>query len=302
MSGINPETVVMMGAALTSAGQVSAQDVNHAADEKTISWDDAQKKALIEDLKAQCEHMSDGVQRVLDTYDLDKLKEVKATLKADGERFNYMLDGNKYSLSGGFDGKPFNMEITSQDGSKIQTSVSDTRSSTVMYDENGQLTGVLQMDERSGNIKGRFQSDGMVFDVTQKGQNIEGQLRDEDMKFAFSQNGNKVSLEANGEDFGNLKSDLKLARDGGVVARATYAAGTDAEEVSKFDMKVKRNGEMRLATQTADKYGIRDALKAEVTQQGYAMETIEAGEKNFVKGTEVNAAMLKAMLEKRIAR
>ena len=168
MSGINTETVVMMGAALAGAGQVQANEGAHE-DKATISWTEAQRQALMAELKEQCAGMSDGVQRVLDTYDLDKLKEVKATLRTDGQKFNYMLEGNKYSLSGGFDGKPFNMEIVGQDGSRIQTSQGNMRSSAALYDENGQLTGVMQKDERTGNVVGRFQSDGVVLDVAQKG-------------------------------------------------------------------------------------------------------------------------------------
>ena len=300
MSGINAETVVMVGAALAGAGQVQANEGAHA-DETTISWTEAQRQALMAELKEQCAEMSDGVQRVLDTYDLDKLKEVKATLRTDGQKFNYMLEGNKYSLSGGFDGKPLNMEIVGQDGSRVQTSQGDTRSSAAMFDENGQLTGVVQKDEQTGNIAGRFQSDDVVLDVTQKGQRVEAQLQSEDMKFAFSQNGNRIALDAEGEDIGHLKGTMNIGRGGAVSAQATYDDRANEGEISKFNVRVSRNGNMKLAAQTSDEYGT-DMLKAQVDKRGYSMESVEDGEKEVEKGTEVNAATLKAMMERRLTR
>ena len=300
MSGINAETVVMVGAALAGAGQVQANEGAHA-DETTISWTEAQRQALMAELKEQCAEMSDGVQRVLDTYDLDKLKEVKATLRTDGQKFNYMLEGNKYSLSGGFDGKPLNMEIVGQDGSRVQTSQGDTRSSAAMFDENGQLTGVVQKDERTGNIAGRFQSDDVVLDVTQKGQRVEAQLQSEDMKFAFSQSGNRMAIEAEGEDMGHLKGTMNVGRGGAVSAHATYDDRANEGEISEFDVRMSRHGEMKLNAQTSTEYGT-DTLKAKVDKQGYTMESVEDGEKEVEKGTEVNAATLKAMMERRLTR
>lgn len=300
MSGINTETVVMMGAALAGAGQVQANEGAHE-DKATISWTEAQRQALMAELKEQCAGMSDGVQRVLDTYDLDKLKEVKATLRTDGQKFNYMLEGNKYSLSGGFDGKPFNMEIVGQDGSRIQTSQGNMRSSAALYDENGQLTGVMQKDERTGNVVGRFQSDGVVLDVAQKGQRVEAQLQGDDMKFAFSQSGNRMAIEAEGEDMGHLKGTMNVGRGGAVSAHATYDDRANEGEISEFDVRMSRHGEMKLNAQTSTEYGT-DTLKAKVDKQGYTMESVEDGEKEVEKGTEVNAATLKAMMERRLTR
>lgn len=300
MSGINTETVVMVGAALAGAGQVQAHDDIHA-DEGTVSWEEAQKIALIADLKAQCASMSDGVQRVLDTYDLDKLKEVKATLKTDGQKFNYMIAGNQYSLSGGFDGKPLNMEVKSQDGSRFQSSQSDIRSSAAVFDENGQMTAMVQKDERTGNVVGRFQDGATVLNVAQTGQRVEANLHSEDMQFDISKAGNRVAIQAEGADLGKFNGSVRVGRNGALAAQATYNDGANGD-ADEFKVKVSQNGNMKLKAQVTDEYGIKDELKAQVNRHGYSMTTVEDGEKDVEKGTEVNAAMLKAMMQKRMVR
>lgn len=300
MSGVNTETVVMVGAALAGAGQVQAHD-GVRADETTVSWNEAQKISLIADLKAQCAGMSDGVQRVLDTYDLDKLKEVKATLRTDGQKFNYMIEGNQYSLSGGFDGKPLNMEVKSQDGSRVQSSQGDIRSSVAVFDENGQMTAMMQKDERTGNVVGRFQDGSTVLDVVQEGQRVKAMLHSEDMQFGISKSGNRISMQAEDDELGRLKGTVRVGRNGALSAQATYVDGAD-DSSSEFKVKVSQRGEMKLDAQVTDEYGVRDALKAQVSKHGYSMETVEDGEKDVEKGTEVNAATLKAMMQKRMVR
>lgn len=300
MSGINTETVVMVGAALAGAGQVQAHD-GVRADEGTISWEEAQKMALIADLKAQCANMSDGVQRVLDTYDLDKLKEVKATLKADGQKFNYMIEGNQYSLSGGFDGKPLNMEVKGLDGSRFQSSQGENYSSAAVFDENGQMTAMVQKDERTGNVVGRFQDGATVLNVAQKGQRIDANLHSEDMQFGISKAGNRVSMQAEGADLGKFAGTVRMGRNGAFSAQATYDDGAH-EGADEFKVKVSQNGNMKFSAQVTDEYGIKDELKAQVKQHGYSMTTVEDGEKEVETGTEVNAAMLKAMMQKRMVR
>ena len=117
MSAVNTETVVMMGAALAGVGNAQAQEAS-VNGERSINWDEARNLAdrgqeeqalraeLREMLKEQVLDMAKAVSRVLDNYNLDELKDVKATLKADGETLNYMIGENKFELSGGFDGKP----------------------------------------------------------------------------------------------------------------------------------------------------------------------------------------------------
>lgn len=300
MSGINTETVVMVGAALAGAGQVQAHD-GVRADEGTISWEEAQKVALIAELKAQCAGMSDGVQRVLDTYDLDKLKEVKATLRTDGQKFNYMIEGNQYSLSGGFEGKPLNMEVKSQDGSRVQSSQGEMRSSAAVFDENGQVTAMVQKDERTGNVVGRFQDGRTVLDVAQEGQRVMAKLHSEDMQFDISKTGNRISMQAVDDELGRLKGTVRVGRNGALSAQATYEDEANGDR-SEYKVKVSQNGKMKLDAQVTDEDGIRDGLKAQVNKHGYSMETVEDGEKEVEKGTEVNAAMLKAMMKKRMVR
>ncbi len=302
MGSVNSETVVMMGAALVGAGQVQAQDERQTADEKTISWDEAQKKMLIAELREQCAGMSDGVQRVLDTYDLDKLKEVKATLKTDGQKFDYMIDGNQYSLSGGFNGRPLDMEVKGLDGSRFQSSQGEIRSSAAVFDENGQMMAMMQKDERSGNVVGRFQDGSTVLDVVQEGQRVKAMLHSEDMQFGISKTGNSISLQAEDDELGRLKGSVKVGRNGALSAQATYDDGTNDGDKAEFKVKVSQNGKMKLDAQVTGEYGGKDTLKVQVGKHGYSMETVEDGEKDVEKGTEVNAAMLKAMIEKRVTR
>lgn len=185
MSAVNTETVVMMGAALAGGGNAQAQEAS-VNGERSINWDEARNLAdrgqeeqalraeLREMLKAQVPDMAKAVSRVLDNYNLnlDELKDVKATLKADGEKLNYMIGENKFELSGGFDGKPLNQEIEAPDGSRVVNSQGKKRSSTAYYDADGNVAVEVQQNNRTGDASvvindgnGRFSAqreDGVV--------------------------------------------------------------------------------------------------------------------------------------------
>ena len=183
MSAVNTETVVMMGAALAGVGNAQAQEAS-VNGERSINWDEARNLAdrgqeeqalraeLREMLKAQVPDMAKVVSRVLDNYNLDELKDVKATLKADGEKLNYMIGENKFELSGGFDGKPLNQEIEAPDGSRVVNSQGKKRSSTAYYDADGNVAVEVQQNNRTGDASvvindgnGRFSAqreDGVV--------------------------------------------------------------------------------------------------------------------------------------------
>ena len=171
MSVVNTETVVMMGAALAAAGNVQGQEAVRTG-ERTIGWNEAKDVAariqetarLRAELKAQCpDNMNEAVGKVFDGYGVDQMKDVKATLKSDGDKLNYMIDGNRFELSGGFDGKPLNTEIFGRDGSRVQNSQGETRSSTVLYDADGNMAADVQKDERTGNVTGGFRGDDAGF-------------------------------------------------------------------------------------------------------------------------------------------
>ena len=96
MSVVNTETVVMMGAALAAAGNVQGQEAVRTG-ERTIGWNEAKDVAariqetarLRAELKAQCpDNMNEAVGKVFAGYGVDQLKDVKATLKSDGDKLN----------------------------------------------------------------------------------------------------------------------------------------------------------------------------------------------------------------------
>ena len=149
MSKINPESVVAMGASLAGIGQsqVEKQIINQTA----ISWEDAQKKVLVAELKAQCSYMSDGVRRVLEVYRADEPLEVREALKIDAQRLNYMISGNQYFLSSGFGNTPFNMENVKNERNHFQLSAAENYSDFNVFVEKEPMQ-FMEMENSSKTI------------------------------------------------------------------------------------------------------------------------------------------------------
>ena len=255
MSVVNTETVVMMGAALAAAGNVQGQEAVRTG-ERTIGWNEAKDVAariqetarLRAELKAQCpDNMNEAVGKVFAGYGVDQLKDVKATLKSDGDKLNYMIDGNRFELSGGFDGKPLNTEIFGRDGSRVQNSQGETRSSTVLYDADGNMAAYVQKDERTGNVTGEFRGDDAVFRVEQAAGRVKAQITDRDLQMTMNVNGNRMSMQMESEELGVLKGSTRVGLNGTVHAKASLDERDGGEGVySTASAKISRNGNMKM--------------------------------------------------------
>ncbi len=208
MEGLGSETISISGVSLID-GKYSHNQYVADTDKKLISKDENQKKALIAELKEQYSHMSDAVKNVLETYNVDQLKDVKETLKVDGEKFQYMLNGDCYVLSGGFLGKPFNIELRKKDGSIVRTSDGQNYASAVVYDEKGNLKAHVQENKKTDQY--------MVY-VAEHGQNGENALKIED-----GPNEGKFSLFENGETVFQIVGDEKNAEIQGKLGNKQFS-------------------------------------------------------------------------------
>lgn len=307
MSVVNPETVVMMGAALATAGNVQGQETVRTG-ERIIGWNEAKDVAariqemarLQAELKAQCDDMNEAVGKVFAGYGVDQLKDVKATLKSDGDKLNYMIDGNRFELSGGFDGKPLNVEIFGRDGSRLQNSQGETRSSTVLYDADGNMAAYVQKDERTGNVAGEFRGDDAVFRVEQVAGRVKARITDMDSQMMMDVNGNKMSMQMESEEFGVLKGSARVGLNGTVHAKASLDERDGGEGVySTASAKISRNGNMKMSVKSVDEEGILEDTALKVGKDGYSLKGVDDGEKVDESGKELNAAMFKKALENR---
>ncbi len=200
MGSVNSETVVMMGAALVGAGQVQAQDERQTTDEKTISWDEAQRKTLIAELKEQCAGMSDKVHKLLETYNVDQLREVKETLKLDGQKLSYVLDGDQYSLSGGSKGEPLNVEFQSKDGLKVEYSQGSVRTSMIFYDEQDNSIASIQDNKKIDSSVLNFQGEGYFDTISMEDDRIDAHFKSEDGDTYVAYDGNNFSTIQQGSE------------------------------------------------------------------------------------------------------
>lgn len=308
MGIVNTETVVMMGAALAAAGNVQGQEAVQAG-ERTIGWNEAKNVAdrtqetvqLRAALKAQCpDNMKEAVGRVFAGYDIDKLKDVRATLKTDGEKLNYMIDGNRFELSGGFDGRPLNTEIFGRDGSRVQSSQGENRSSTVIYDADGNMTAYVQKDERTGNVAGEFRDNDAVFRVEQAAGRVKAQITDRDSQMTMNVNGNRMSMQMESEDLGILKGSARIGADGTVRAKASLDEREGGEGVySTGQAKISRSGNLNMSVRSIDEEGVLEDTVLKVGKDGYSFKGVEEGEKINESGKDLNAAILKKALESR---
>lgn len=308
MSVVNTETVVMMGAALAAAGNVQGQEAVRTG-ERTIGWNEAKDVAariqetarLRAELKAQCpDNMNEAVGKVFAGYGVDQLKDVKATLKSDGDKLNYMIDGNRFELSGGFDGKPLNTEIFGRDGSRVQNSQGETRSSTVLYDADGNMAAYVQKDERTGNVAGEFRGDDAVFRVEQAAGRVKAQITDRDLQMTMNVNGNRMSTQMESEELGVLKGSTRVGLNGTVHAKASLDERDGGEGVySTASAKISRNGNMKMSVKSVDEEGILEDTALKVGKDGYSLKGVDDGEKVDESGKELNAAMFKKALENR---
>ena len=378
MSVVNTETVVMMGAALAAAGNVQGQEAVRTG-ERTIGWNEAKDVAariqetarLRAELKAQCpDNMNEAVGKVFAGYGVDQLKDVKATLKSDGDKLNYMIDGNRFELdgnfgggqmpgrpgdngsadgeeigevtlpdngsgqdgaqtlpeqpsgagqggqagqmgqengqtppdlpSGGFDGKPLNTEIFGRDGSRVQNSQGETRSSTVLYDADGNMAAYVQKDERTGNVAGEFRGDDAVFRVEQAAGRVKAQITDRDSQMTMNVNGNRMSMQMESEELGVLKGSTRVGLNGTVHAKASLDERDGGEGVySTASAKISRNGNMKMSVKSVDEEGILEDTALKVGKDGYSLKGVDDGEKVDESGKELNAAMFKKALENR---
>lgn len=308
MSVVNTETVVMMGAALAAAGNVQGQEAVRTG-ERTIGWNEAKDVAariqetarLRAELKAQCpDNMNEAVGKVFAGYGVDQLKDVKATLKSDGDKLNYMIDGNRFELSGGFDGKPLNAEIFGGDGSRVQNSQGETRSSTVLYDADGNMAAYVQKDERTGNVAGEFRGDDAVFRVEQAAGRVKAQITDRDSQMTMNVNGNRMSMQMESEELGVLKGSTRVGLNGTVHAKASLDERDGGEGVySTASAKISRNGNMKMSVKSVDEEGILEDTALKVGKDGYSLKGVDDGEKVDESGKELNAAMFKKALENR---
>ena len=308
MSVVNTETVVMMGAALAAASNVQGQEAVRTG-ERTIGWNEAKDVAariqetarLRAELKAQCpDNMNEAVGKVFAGYGVDQLKDVKATLKSDGDKLNYMIDGNRFELSGGFDGKPLNKEIFGRDGSRVQNSQGETRSSTVLYDADGNMAAYVQKDERTGNVAGEFRGDDAVFRVEQAAGRVKAQITDRDSQMTMNVNGNRMSMQMESEELGVLKGSTRVGLNGTVHAKASLDERDGGEGVySTASAKISRNGNMKMSVKSVDEEGILEDTALKVGKDGYSLKGVDDGEKVDESGKELNAAMFKKALENR---
>ncbi len=303
MGSVNIETVAMMGAALAAGGNVQAQETMQQGDKGTISWNEAQDSAskaqLIADLKAQYPDMGEAVLKMLEGYSLDNLKDVKATLKADGEKLNYMVDGNKVRLNGGHGGKPLNMEVTGQDGSRVQTSQGSTRSSAAYFDENGNLAAHVQKDERTGDMSGTFQADGTTMTVDKIADRVRSQIKSRELQFDVSKQGNRLSMQMDDENLGVLKASARIGANGSVHAKGSFDERDGGEGTySTASMNLSRNGNMKMNVKSSDEDGIQEDVSVRVGKNGYEVKGVAEDEPINDSGKEVNAAVLKTMAKK----
>lgn len=310
MSVVNTETVVMMGAALAAAGNVQGQETVQIG-ERIIGWNEAKDVAariqetvrLRAELKAQCpDNMNEAVGKVFAGYGVDQLKDVKATLKSDGDKLNYMIDGNRFELSGGFDGKPLNTEIFGRDGSRVQNSQGETRSSTVLYDADGNMAAYVQKDERTGNVAAEFRGDDAVVRVEQIAGHVKALITDRDSQTTMNINGNsnRMSMQMESEEFGTLKGSVRVGLNGTVRAKASLDERDGGEGVySTASAKISRNGNMKMSIKSVDEEGILEDMVYKVGKDGYSLKGVDDGEKVDESGKELNVAVFKKALENR---
>lgn len=172
---------------------------------------------MVTELKAQYPNMSDAVAEILSNYSLDNLKDIRETLKADGEKFNFTVDGNQVMLSGG-DGKPLNMEVQMLDGTRKQTSQGDKRSSVAEFNEDGRLSTLVQKDERSGNMEGRFLNEDMSVRVRKIADRVRTHIQTGDgigVDMSFRGRQGTVTMD---DGFGTLKASTRTGQNGSVRA------------------------------------------------------------------------------------
>ena len=250
------------------------------------------------ELKAQCpDNMNEAVGKVFAGYGVDQLKDVKATLKSDGDKLNYMIDGNRFELSGG---KPLNTEIFGRDGSRVQNSQGETRSSTVLYDADGNMAAYVQKDERTGNVAGEFRGDDAVFRVEQAAGRVKAQITDRDSQMTMNVNGNRMSMQMESEELGVLKGSTRVGLNGTVHAKASLDERDGGEGVySTASAKISRNGNMKMSVKSVDEEGILEDTALKVGKDGYSLKGVDDGEKVDESGKELNAAMFKKALENR---
>ena len=242
------------------------------------------------ELKAQCpDNMNEAVGKVFAGYGVDQLKDVKATLKSDGDKLNYMIDG-----------KPLNTEIFGRDGSRVQNSQGETRSSTVLYDADGNMAAYVQKDERTGNVAGEFRGDDAVFRVEQAAGRVKAQITDRDSQMTMNVNGNRMSMQMESEELGVLKGSTRVGLNGTVHAKASLDERDGGEGVySTASAKISRNGNMKMSVKSVDEEGILEDTALKVGKDGYSLKGVDDGEKVDESGKELNAAMFKKALENR---
>ena len=308
MSVVNTETVVMMGAALAAAGNVQGQEAVRTG-ERTIGWNEAKDVAariqetarLRAELKAQCpDNMNEAVGKVFAGYGVDQLKDVKATLKSDGDKLNYMIDGNRFELSGGCDVMPVITEFFGRVGSRVQNSQGETRSSTGLYDADGNMAAYVQKDERTGNVAGEFRGDDAVFRVEQAAGRVKAQITDRDLQMTMNVNGNRMSMQMESEELGVLKGSTRVGLNGTVHAKASLDERDGGEGVySTASAKISRNGNMKMSVKSVDEEGMLEDTALKVGKDGYSLKGVDDGEKVDESGKELNAAVFKKALENR---
>ena len=149
MSGVNAETVAMMGAALAAPGKVQRQETVRVGESVARRQgapqmaDGPDAAALFHTelraaLKAQCASMKNAVERVFAGYDVDRFKDVRAILKSDGERLNYMAGSSRFELSGGFSGQLPEMEEAGKEELQKKAFQGDGHGGAAAYGGSGQ--------------------------------------------------------------------------------------------------------------------------------------------------------------------
>lgn len=239
---------------------------------------------LREELKAMIPDMDEAVRQVLAGYSAEQLQEVKESLQKDGKKLKYMVDGDTYEFSGGFQGQPFNIAITGKDGSYKQISLGEKRSSLYEQEADGS-TMLMQKNSQSNGmlINGQDEDGRMQFISDEKGASVhfdEGEEEDGlaiDMSYDVAQRNMKLKMDI-GDSY--MESSTKVLRNGKFqVNMRSGDKETGDDFIYSGKIKVDENGDLKGKVVKRGNY-FGDKVYAENVEgnvYGTVTETIDIG-------------------------
>lgn len=199
---------------------------------------DVKKKRLIAEIKAQYPNMSEEILKALSQYSVDDLADVRTTMKADRDKFEFVVRGYEVTMSGG-DGKPFNVEVIAPDGSIVRSSQGDKRSSVASLGEDGKFESVTQVNHTTQEMSYQ-DGDGTQIYAQKKGNKAYLKASNNDAENGAWSVKSKVTSSGDVRTtFDSEDAHLKLTKnDGKISAEGVFQDG-DLREINEYSFQMR---------------------------------------------------------------